>query len=459
MFRLKPGLVYDEAVYLSQIVRPRHPIWGPHRAWGTVVLVSPVAVFGVHVAALRLYLAVVSSALLAWAYWLWDDVIGPPALGAAMVFAVSWVALYFGTQAFPNMPLALFSVATVGLTLRAVRGRPRAIFAAGVCIGACALIRPSDATALFAGVALALLMVHRTRCARVVGALAAGLAAGWLPWVIESFIVFGGPFHRFRIAALENAGGALRNNLGAYVRSFGGPLLNRVPKSGVPVWASALPLAIIVLALVACARFARDRRIDGVLACVFAAIAMASTYLFFSGATAPRFLLPSFALLAIPASALFFDVVERLLGNRKTVAVLVLVVLLAPLFSWEAARAHTIWRDQVAATADTVVLARAVSTAAAGVSCAVAGPFGTAEISLLSHCRAWDRACPQELAEMRKRRLFIEGIAPASRNWEAAFSSWTPIRTLDVGGEHWRLYELRPADRFVHPSDAPPCTK
>ena len=457
LFRLKPGIVYDEAVYLSQIVRPRHPIWGPHRAWGTVLLIAPVAVFGIHIGVLRLYLAIASSALLAWAYWLWFDLIGPAAIGAAVAFGVSWVALYFGTQAFPNLPLALFSVAAVAFAIKAMRGHPKASRGAVFCVAACALIRPSDATALVAGIALALLIVHRARCARALAALVVGLALGWLPWVVESFIVFGGPFRRLKDAAVGNATVALRDNLGAYIRSFGGPLLNRVPMKGFPVWASIVPLSLIALAVIACVRFARHRDIDGYLACMFAASAMAVTYLFFSGATAPRFLLPTYALLAVPAAALFFDLNERLLGGRKVLAIAVSACLVVPLLGWNAARAHTIWRDQVSASASSAELARNVASAANGAQCVVAGPFGIAEISVQSHCGPWNRSCPEELAELRRRHILIEGIAPESRSWDAEFSTWTRLRTFVVGKSRWQLYELRPSDAFTPPPDVPPC--
>ncbi|MBT2442764.1 hypothetical protein J7E93_22155 [Streptomyces sp. ISL-36] len=301
------GLGWDETVYVSQ-VSPQAPaaFFSAPRARGITYLVAPVTTLTSSVMALRVYMAVLAGCGLFLALWVWRRLLPAPVLGVAGgLFASLWITMFYASQAMPNLWVAYGALAAVGCLLRVARDPgdrwARAGTAAGVAFAA--LMRPTDAVWLALPLAVATVAM-RARWLLVAAVLAAGLAAGCAAWVVEAYVSYGG------LAARLDRASEIQGRLGWYfsvddhVRALGGRLLCR--PCDVPwrypvaaLWFFALPL--LVAAGVWAAVRARRHRTELVVATEVGA-SLAVPYLFTVGYAAPRFLLPAYALLALPVA-------------------------------------------------------------------------------------------------------------------------------------------------------------
>ncbi|MFE3598369.1 hypothetical protein [Streptomyces sp. NPDC059142] len=301
------GLGWDETVYVSQVGRDTETaFFSAPRARGITWLVAPVAALTSSVEALRVYLALLSGAGLLLALRAWRGLFPARVLAlAGALFAGLWITVFYGPQAMPNLWVALGSLFAVGCFLRAARDRSDRAALVGLGAGTAfvALMRPSDAFWLALPLAAAVLSVRAWRRPALLLVLAAGAALGCAPWVVEAYTGFGGLFARLRRAS------EIQGHLGWYlavddqVRALDGRLLCR--PCGVPwrqpvtaVWWFLLPLLTVggILAAV------RLRRPAVVLLPASAGISLAVPYLLLIGYAAPRFLLPAYALLALPVA-------------------------------------------------------------------------------------------------------------------------------------------------------------
>ncbi|MCG5218338.1 hypothetical protein [Streptosporangium sp. KLBMP 9127] len=329
------GLGWDEVVYVSQ-VDPRGPAteFIAPRARGITLIVAPIVLLTSSTDALRIYLSLLSAVALYASFGTWLRV-RPGALApiAALLFASLWLSLFYGNAAMPNMWVAFGAVAAVGFFLRCMRpesGRGPVIGLA-VSVAAVALLRPPDSVWLVLPLAVALAKPGWRR-AGVGGALVVGLVAGWADWIIEAFVRFGGPAARWRAAGAANETG-LHVSLYEHARALNGPLLCRPPVHCGPVelpwllWWGAIPV-LVLLGLYAAGR--RERLAECVLPAV-AGLSLAVPYIFLVGYAAPRFLLPTYALLAFPIahSALWLLEGPRLRAARRAGAGLVAAGFLA----------------------------------------------------------------------------------------------------------------------------------
>jgi len=308
------GLTTDEATYLAK-VDPSAPelYWTPPRAWGMPVLAAPVAIFAPGLTVVRLWFSTLSSVGLVAAYWPWLRVL-PPGVApvAALLFSTTWFTLYFGPGVMPNLYLALAAVAAVGMFLRAVESPHwwrTALCAAAAALAA--LVRPTDSVLALGPALVAGLLVSRLRRFREVAALAAGLVIGWLPWLVEAYVRFGGPLTRLRSAETAGPRGLSLElkNLLVYPR-----LLDGTPSyccTGPPSEAGPIPwlytgwlVAVPVLALVGIIVAARRGHLVEMLLVAVPAGLLAGFYLFLPSFTSLRFLLPAFALAFLPVAAL-----------------------------------------------------------------------------------------------------------------------------------------------------------
>ncbi|MEV5893364.1 hypothetical protein [Nonomuraea fuscirosea] len=309
------GLGWDEVVYVSQ-VDPRVPAaeFIAPRARGITLLVAPVVLVTSSTEALRVYLCLLSALGLYASFGVWLRVRpGPVVPVAALLFASTWLALFYGNEAMPNLWVAFGAVAATGFFLRCVRPGAGRGPAAGLAlsVAAVALLRPPDSVWLVLPLALALARPG-WRCRRAGIALVAGLAVGWADWIVEAYVRFGGPAARWHAAGAANETG-LHVSLLDHVRALDGPLLCRPPADCGPVvtawllWLIAVP-ALALLGLYAARRHDRaptTRCVPGPAGGVLAAgcgLAMAVPYAFLVGYAAPRFLLPAYALLALPVA-------------------------------------------------------------------------------------------------------------------------------------------------------------
>ncbi|MBC2905531.1 hypothetical protein [Streptomyces cupreus] len=323
------GLGWDEAVYVSQVDdQAPAAFFSAPRARGVSLLVAPIASWSSSTSLLRVYLAVLSGIALFLALRAWRGLFPARVLAAGgALFASLWVTLFYAPQAMPNLWVALGALLAVGCFLRArAADRPdrRALW--GVAVGATlmAVMRPTDAV----WVALPLLAVaSAVRHWRLGLVTAAGLAAGAVPWVVEAFISYGGLRERLSEAS------RVQGDLGWYfavddqMRSLIGralcrPCTGAMPNPVVTVWWVLLPL-FAVLALVIAVRARRTARTLIPLACATTA---AVPYLFLIGYAAPRFLLPAYALLAVPVADALLHLVTTPSGRWRPVAASLLAV-------------------------------------------------------------------------------------------------------------------------------------
>lgn len=335
------GLGWDETVYVSQ-AGPQAPaaFFSAPRARGISFLVAPVAALTTSVAALRVYLALLSGCALLLGLWVWRRLLPVPVLATAgALFATLWVTLFYGPQAMPNLWVAHGALVAVGFLLRAVRDPADrwALPGLGAGVALAALMRPTDAVWLalpLAGAALLVRPAHRRPPWAVPAVLAAALALGCAPWVVEAYAHYGGLAARLRRAS------EIQGHLGWYfavddhLRALGGRTLCRpcdvpwrLPQAA--VWFLALPL--LVAGGVRAATRTRDR-VPVVLATV-TGLVLAAPYLFTVGYAAPRFLLPAYALLALPVAGCLLRAVRPTgpQGRRKATVVLVAVAVIAHL--------------------------------------------------------------------------------------------------------------------------------
>ncbi|MGV4980694.1 hypothetical protein ACVB8X_34665 [Streptomyces sp. NRAIS4] len=338
------GLGWDETVYVSQVSsHAPAAFFSAPRARGVSLLVAPVASWSSSTALLRSYLAVLSGlalflALLAWRFLFPARVL---ALAGAL-FASLWVTLFYGPQAMPNYWVAVGALAAVGCFLRVRGGAGRSPWW-GLAAGAAlmAWMRPMDAVwAVLPLLALGLARRHW----RALAALLAGLAAGAAEWVIEAYAGYGGLLRRLSESSAIQGGLGWHLAVVDQLRGLGGralcrPCTGELPNPVVAVWWFVLP-PLAVLGLAVAARAWRTAATLLPLACAATA---AFPYLFMIGYAAPRFLLPVYALLALPvADALWYLVTAPRRPWRPVVATLVCLGLAAHLAVQLAILVHTV---------------------------------------------------------------------------------------------------------------------
>ncbi|WP_239015680.1 hypothetical protein [Streptomyces sp. CdTB01] len=328
------GLGWDETVYVSQVSShaPAAFLSAP-RARGVSLLVAPVAAWSSSTPLLRTYLALLSGLGLFLALRAWRGLFPVRVVAAGgVLFATLWITVFYSPQAMPNFWVAVGALAGVGCFLRAQADRARRGPVWGLAASAAlmAWMRPTDAVWVSLPLLVALVCVPRWRHGRLLAALVAGAVAGAGEWVIEAYVRFGGLGARLDEGSDIQGGLGLNNAIVDQLRSLGGRTLCRPCTSAMPdpvvfAWWFALP----VLAAVAVVVAVRARRTTNTLLPLACAATAAVPYLFLIGYAAPRFLLPVYALLAIPVAAALAFLVTAPRGRWRPVAVSLVAVGLA----------------------------------------------------------------------------------------------------------------------------------
>ncbi|MFJ8935045.1 glycosyltransferase family 39 protein [Streptomyces sp. NPDC102365] len=320
------ALGWDESVYVSQF-DPRTPAayFSAPRSRGLSYLTAPVVALTDSVLALRLTLVVLSTTALYCAYRTWRPLLGDTTAAlAALLFAGLWSAQLAGSQAMPNLWVALGAVAAVGWFLRAPR-EPRARWWLAAILLGITLVRLPDAGWLALPLLVTALWFRARR--HTVPFLLGGLVLGATPWVVEAQLRFGGVTGRLHRSSATEGGMSWHINTGNAWRSLNGPQLCRpchVPLTHpeLTLWWLALPLLAAVALLVA-AHDRRTRPLTLTTLPLLCACTLSFPYLFLLGYSAPRFLLPAYALLSLPLAA---SAVRVLAAGRRTWPVTAAVV-------------------------------------------------------------------------------------------------------------------------------------
>jgi hypothetical protein len=326
------ALAWDETVYTSQVSGhvPAASFSAP-RARGISLLAAPVAELTSSLLALRIYLALLSGVALFVSLQTWRTLIPARVLAlAGGLFAGLWITLFYGPQVMPNLWSAFGALAAVGCFLRAAQDRTDRAALAGMAAGVAVvgLMRPPDAFWLVLSLAAAALAVRRWRRPAVFAVLVAGLLLGCGEWIVEAYVRFGGLSARLQQSSSIQGGLGRHFAVDDHIRALDGITLCR--PCNVP-WrhkiASAWWFALPLLAAGGAALVPRSRRAITWLA-LLAAVVLAAPYLFTIDYAAPRFLLPAYALVAIPvAECLRWLVTDRTGRMRPVTAVLVVLAL------------------------------------------------------------------------------------------------------------------------------------
>ncbi|MGW0828844.1 hypothetical protein [Streptomyces prunicolor] len=325
------GLGWDETVYVSQLsAHAPAAFFSAPRARGISLLVAPVTSWSSSTVLLRVYLAALSGLALFLALRAWRGLFPARVLAlAGALFASLWVTLLYGLQAMPNYWVAVGALAAVGCCLRAWTDRSdrAALWGLAASASLMAWMRPTDA--VWATLPLLVLVVAVRRW-RLLVVLLAGLASGAAEWVIEAYVSYGGLTQRLHEASAIEGGLGWNVAVLDQLRSLGGRALCRpctaeMPNPVVDVWWLLLPVLAVVGLVVA----VRARRTATTLVPLACAATAAFPYLFMIGYAAPRFLLPAYALVAIPVADALIHLVTRPTGAWRRAAVTLLVVGLA----------------------------------------------------------------------------------------------------------------------------------
>lgn len=306
---LRMPLGADEITYIARTsTRVSQVMLPPVHGHGAGLLAAPVTLLTTSLLALRVWMALLSGLGLFLAMLSWRG------LRPAWVLAVAGVILgslsisqISGVQVYPDWWAALGLMAITGLFLQAVTGRMSGKVVLPLLAAAAFLVvmmRPQNIAFVLAPMIIAAVAVPSWRKLKVLIAIGVGIAAGCADWVAEAFAWYGGLMSRVHLATQEPPSFGLYFSLRYQLRVLNGPwycLPGECHGWDFPwltVWWLAL-LALVILGAFVTWRTAA--RASMALAVVSGAWVIAC-YTLLVPIAAPRYFLPAFALLAIPAA-------------------------------------------------------------------------------------------------------------------------------------------------------------
>jgi hypothetical protein len=391
LFDIGRALEWDEAVYLAEVHENVNPIqYDAHRSRGIILVVAPIALFGPPLWAVRLALALGSSVALFASLSIWHRFLGPAVPIAALLFASSWLTLFYGSEISPNLWSAFGSVAATGMMAAYFHDPARwRLLAFVILVGAVGVIRPVDATFIGGAVGLVVLGLRPVRWRLATSAAAGAIGLGWLPWVSEAIIMWGGVEERLS-SAQEVFGPGVSGSIFIHHWSLtDGPLMGPdavidVPPMGLVWWVT---LAILAVTAVVVSQSGTDR--DVAILVLVTGAAVAAFYLLFPGALAPRFLLPAYALLSVGAAVGIGAAARRWHGEVPMARFAAIgVVVLVPWQVWNVHTATEIETSQVEARSESEVLGTILrEKSGSGDPCYFASQYGWPQIQFYSGCR------------------------------------------------------------------------
>jgi hypothetical protein len=400
------------------------------------VLAAPVAVFSPSLTIYRLYFGFLSSAGLIAAFWPWLRVLRPVvAPAAALFFSTIWFTAAFGSLVMPNLYVGLGAVAVTGLFLCAVHDPVwwRLALTAGAA-GFVALVRPTDSVLVVAPLFVVALVVTRLRRLWVLAAVAVGELIGWLPWIIEGYLRFGGPVERLRAAETSGTHGLnLRpSNLLIFPRLLDGKPMYCC-SGGTPADAGPLPLAlttwlvaVLVIAALGVIWSVSERQLPEMMLVCLPAGVLAAFYLLLPGFTALRFLLPAFALLSLPVA---FALVHTMRRWRKTAAVIIgaaLVGHVAPMLFLAERQMDAIWRWRSAQVQAAAALQPLVTERPCLVIANPPGPFAF-YLGCDAQKSGTSKGQPRRVTQARAEGVFVLALLSAPPPPGSYMATWQQV--------------------------------
>jgi hypothetical protein len=441
-------LGWDETVYVSQ-VSPHVPaaFFSAPRARGITLLPAPVVAVTPSLTALRVYMTMLSSAGLVAAYWPWTRLVRPvTAALAALLLASLWMVQFYGNEVMPNLYVAYGAVAAAGWSAHALRtpGR-RPVAWLSVSVAFVTLMRPGDAAWFALPLVAAVVVAGRRRYAPLAG-ITLGLIAGGIEWIAEAYARFGDPVRRLQASSQVEGGlgwhpAGVRMEFGA----LNDYLLCR--PCGVATWhVSALSLwwpLVPVLTAGGLAMAARGRRL-GLLALPAACGAvLGASYLLLVGYAAPRFLIPAYALMALPVAELLTGLVALTRSRWRTAALGLVATGLALLVAGQQVVLARMVASQNTSRREYAALATRLRVLGLRPPCTISGDQAQ-PLAFYSGCASMEVAgnnasatVAELLAEAHETRFAdVEqtGGRPRYTNGWHRYSFTTPA------GRHWRVF-------------------
>jgi hypothetical protein len=346
---LRLPLGADEITYIARTsVRVSGVMLPPVHGQGAGLLAAPVTLLTESLTAIRVWMSVLSAVGLFLSLLSWRGLRPMWVLAlAGLILASLAITQESGVQVYPDWWGALGVLALTGLFLQAVSGRLRPsvvlplIALASLII---VLMRPQNVVFIMGPAILAAAMVPAWRNRRVLIAMAVGAALGCLEWIIGAYVWYGGLTTRLHEAAQEPPAFSLYFSLGTQMKVLSGPWYC-VPPGGCRGWAmpgeSAWWLVFLGVAVLGLwVSWQTAARSSAVLAAA-TAVWVIALYSFLVPFGAPRYILPSLALMSILAA----DAVAWLVTQaprRKTAVAFTCVFLLSGMVSQRIVLQHAV---------------------------------------------------------------------------------------------------------------------
>jgi hypothetical protein len=307
---LRLPLGADEITYIARTsVRVSGVMLPPVHGQGAGLLAAPVTLLTNSLTAIRGWMSVLSAVGLFLGLLSWRGLRPMWVLAlAGLILASLAITQESGVQVYPDWWGALGVLALTGLFLQAVSGRLRP----GVVLPLIALasliivlMRPQNIVFIMGPAILAAVVVPAWRNRRVLIAMAVGAGLGVLEWVIGAYVWYGGLGTRLHEAAQEPPAFSLYFSLVTQAKVLSGPWYC-VPPGGCRGWATpgesawwVVFLGVAILGLWVSWR--TSARGSAVLAAA-TAVWVIALYSFLVPFGAPRYILPSLALMSILAA-------------------------------------------------------------------------------------------------------------------------------------------------------------
>jgi hypothetical protein len=442
------GLGADETVYVSQI--DPHAIAGAFsapRSRGLTLLTAPASFLSPSIAVLRVWLSLLSGVGLYLGCLPWLRLRkGYVVSLAALLWSSLWVSIFYSFEAMPNQYVAYGALMTMGWALLALQhpDRRRYLAYAAVSIGFTALMRPTDSVLILLTL-LGATLVARDIATAVRRRLAAVLLLSWIvglsEWVVEAYVRFGGPIQRFDAARAQNVGG-LHWSLGRQADVLAGPLLCRngcsaaAPLTAQLWWFALIPL----VALGIHAARHRSGHLTLHVIAVIAAAALAGEYLMAIGYAAPRFLEPTYLLLALPAAEGVRWLITRATSQARPILAITVVAVLSVQAVGQLHIANTLSHGVDVKVDRVRAIAAALRSADVRPPCMING-HDAAQVAFLTGCRAasHDPGYEPSAAEIDAQAIAV--IAGSHAEPAPYFASWPECRITiadqPIGSRVW----------------------
>jgi hypothetical protein len=213
------------------------------------------------------------------------------------------------------------------------------------------------------------------------------MVLGWLPWLIEAQIRFGGIAERLRDGRrlVEGSGGI--KVFFWHLIVVDGPLYQKrprgeIPWQGVAWWACLIGFAFLGLWLVR-----KRNEFKPATIALLSSLLVFAAYTFLTGVARPRYLLPTYALISIPAAIGFYHFLRLLRLRSIVAAAFILLAALGLGWTWHARVLADIGHHEIGRRSIYMRYGDVVREEAAGRPCALGTQLFGPPVNVRSGCR------------------------------------------------------------------------